>query len=764
MAERKTRTRPNAEDELLRVPLTREEIEEAELWKPLTPEEIEDVSGSTMAAAGTVLDSVLLGNLPNLMGAAQALPGVAGGPSEMRQRFIQGRDEVAAALAKAKQENPNAAGIGETAGTIASLGVGFGAGKLSSKAAEALSKRLLEIIRANPQLAEKLPGFVLRGSIEGAVGGSAASAAQAPTIREGEFDPAAELLERGKAGLAGAALGAPIGAIGGVAARAIDIPIQAARREAELVNEAYRAAIPSAQIAKEQARLGVESAGRKEAVQAAGKQLGIMPTRGMESSDPVIRNLESSLSQSPSSIGQLVSGNLRDVRNQLSKVAGGMLSGRADDIDVAYDVGSRVKEKLTQSIKNRYQPIREAYDQLAGDYSAIDLDKATKKRVIDNWKWRVEKSGLFREGSSRKSNAMGFLQDIEQLQTAQQLRNYISGLQSEIRAMTKAGQYDPVMGEMVGAADRLLERTVIKRAIEATGSAKSGKVGRDLAVKMFQEKKALDKEYRRLKEILGGVRGQIKKSGPDTVGTVLDAIDDMPSEKLAQVMFDTKNIDGLKFLNREFPDVVEELRAFKLREIADKATTSLQGEAGVSFVDPKKFLKEVDRLPESVREMLFGSKNMKKMDPLRTLTMSIPERVGPSGTPQGLDYSDLGTVSGWIGQNIRDVGRYGMMQRGVPGLKGMLFDIEKFPSRTQGASTIGAAGAGATTGSIAQGNPSFVPSPKLEGFPIDSLLPIDEVMLPQYLQSIDSDQSLSVIQKAKLKNLANKHKLAPVGR
>jgi hypothetical protein len=127
-----------------------------------------------------------------------------------------------------------------------------------------------------------------------------------------------------------------------------------------------------------------------------------------------------------------------------------------------------------------------------------------------------------------------------------------------------------------------------------------------------------------------------------------EAIDEMQAEKVADKFFNLGNAGAREKAKEVFPEAFQTLRKQRLSEIRDKAMTK-------GALDPSKLVRQVDKLDDEAlrdlfRESVSTSKNMKKvMD-------SFPAKVGPSGTPQGLMYSNIFDLAQ---RQVTDFGRYG---------------------------------------------------------------------------------------------------------
>jgi hypothetical protein len=152
------------------------------------------------------------------------------------------------------------------------------------------------------------------------------------------------------------------------------------------------------------------------------------------------------------------------------------------------------------------------------------------------------------------------------------------------------------------------------------------------------------------------------------MSATLEDINNAKPEEMASAIFDTDNVDFMKFMKEKMPDQMEAARKQRLAEIVKKTGG-----------DSTKILKLTEKMGPEAKELLFGSEAVQNLENANILKKSIPGKVGSSDTPRGLDFQDLGIM-----QNGRDALRYGLlkskasmpragllMQRGKPAVTGL---------------------------------------------------------------------------------------------
>jgi len=752
MAERAAKDRESFGSEL--PPIDMEEIKakrqkqaDSEELPPIDLDELEELRGGTTAALAVFADEIALGNLPAIMGFAEGLTGGS---------YVKERDRTMAQIEKGQKNYPMAAMVGKGTAIVGSMAGGYAlaknAPKIASKFTPEMAKKLGEKVASyGIRLPKPIADFlaeskIIKGAAVGAGAGAIGGALEAPPFKEGEVDLAADLHGRASNAALGAIIGAPFGALGGAVSKTINTPLKMAeddlaRREAWLLSQ-----IPSDEMAKVERQLGTSGAQRAERVGEAGRKLGIKPTEGMLSADFQKRNLEDSLANTPTGIGRLVGQQGRQVRQQLSTQTANLLKDRLESTAANYDAGNAVKQQIKEVLAQAYAPIKESYAQISSELKNVPMSEDGIKFAQNYWRRRLKNSPTFAGDSDMARIAQRYVSQLSNIRSVENLRLLGSQLKEEVAALKDQGQFVGELADLPAAIDRLAERELVKAAIANTGRTAEG---RQLAASLLAQKRQTDSQYSQLVDLFENLRKNAGLKSKDTFGTLDAALDEIPPEDLIRGLFDVKNINAIKFFQQRFPDAFETMRRHKLNEIFQKSKKSVAGE-DLEFVDPKAFLKQVDSIPERLRVVLFGEKNASKIDPLATLVRSIPGPLNPSGTSYGNDYIE----NFWNpAANVRDLGRWMMLKDKWPISPS---NLPKTIDRTSPI-TAGAIGAG-----MAQSR-SMQPAIKIEGFPADQLTQIPPEMMQQYLDQIANDSSISVTEKAKLKNLANKHGLMPMG-
>lgn len=377
-------------------------------------------------------------------------------------------------------------------------------------------------------------------------------------------------------------------------------------------------------------------------IEAAARALGFKPTPGMTTDSQVVQNLESSLSQSPSIPGMLV-------RGQQKKVAEGLAKGAQSLTDDAsqltkFEAGEQAKKQITENVSKRFQKPIEIFDDLRQYTKDIPSTERSVKSVANNIS-KIDEVAVFEDGAAA-SIARSVNKALEKRPSADQIKSLRTMVGAKAKAAERAGTGDAKgIWEIYHKLGRLEENT-IKRGV--LSSAKNAKEGERIAEGMLGQLKSAKKGYA---EQMGKIQEAGQATGIKATKSPKffnEAIDDMQAEKVADKFFNLGNAGARQKTKEVFPEAFQTLRKQRLSEIRDRAMTK-------GKLDSSKLIRQVDKLDDEAlrdlfRESVGTAQNMKKV------IDSFPDKVGPSGTPQGLMYSNIFDLAQ---RQVTDFGRYG---------------------------------------------------------------------------------------------------------
>lgn len=373
----------------------------------------------------------------------------------------------------------------------------------------------------------------------------------------------------------------------------------------------------------------------------AAKRLGIVPTPGMLSGSKTVQGLESSLEQSPSLAGSLVRKSTNQVREGIKQAIEDITSGAApgDKFTAGSDVGKSLLGKFGEKISEsqmRYEPFNQELPRM--QFPPDSPQFIAKAKLADS----VAKVGQDHLSLSHPLDTYSnnVASKIASAQTMDDIENIRKQVSNSLNAAYRSGD-----GNSIDALSKIQDHLADFRDDHFIEMAKQNMPrGGDLIgqsmVEEYKQTREFYKNMRNQMSDLGNLLG-IKNKNPKAF---IETLESIPEETLAKKIFDVKDPRSIDAFKTMFPDEFETLRAQKLQEFRDIGEKS-----------PTKFINEVSKLSSRARDIIFEDRPGKIND-LKLVLESLPEKMGPSGTPQGELFNQSYNPFMQLGEGARYLG------------------------------------------------------------------------------------------------------------
>lgn len=361
-------------------------------------------------------------------------------------------------------------------------------------------------------------------------------------------------------------------------------------------------------------------------VSAAAERLGTKATPGMLSGSPTLRGLESSLHQEPSLAGIPIRKSVEKVRGAVQKSVEQIAADTT--AFTKFEAGEAIKNGMTTSLAERYKPIAEQFEKLRGftkDIPVAEVDKASIAKNIVN-----HPDVLLTPNETWAVKARNYADNIaNNVKTADDVKRLRTLVGNELKLATKNER--AVLGNIYDKLTGLEERTIKKAAV---AQAASGSEGRAIGKQMIGELRGAKKGY---KEMMGSVEDISKATGiksSKTIENFLEAVDNVPSEQLVDKVFKVNDLKSLGIIEKEFPNEFKLMRQAKIKSLVESSQVK-------GVLDPKKFINNLKDMGPEALQKIFGTGASSKLEDVKTVINAIPDKIGPSGTPQGEAFKNI---------------------------------------------------------------------------------------------------------------------------
>ncbi len=391
-----------------------------------------------------------------------------------------------------------------------------------------------------------------------------------------------------------------------------------------------------------------------DALMASAKELGVDLTPGMKSTSFTERGLENSLSQSPSPWGAFV-------RRAQDKAYKGISKGAEEVFESSgkskVQSGEAIKKGFSDAIKERGEPIGELFEKIKYSTKDIDVPQASRNRISKSIVNDKMIKILPNEGLSARAKAIGeSVKNLSSVDDIKSLRTYVGkALESSQDSNERA-----MFGKIYDKLSKLEENTMKRAAIKTARTPGEGaKIGKEMLGEM-KLAKTLYKDYMTdIKDLAHGARlGDIRTPGDFTA-----KLEKLSGEEIVDKFFNKTNARALESMKQQTPEIFSELKDAAIEGIKNKSMVVPRG-GGDKVLDPKKAVKELSKLGPEIRTLITGDKSG-KLKAVETLLNSVPENVGPSGTPMGSGFNSILSKS-----TLTDLPRY-LIYKGMPTLNNL---------------------------------------------------------------------------------------------
>jgi hypothetical protein len=295
----------------------------------------------------------------------------------------------------------------------------------------------------------------------------------------------------------------------------------------------------------------------------------------------------------------------------------------------AFEAGSKAIDEFNKIEDKFYKDAQDAYKSV-GDLTQVHVNDEARLKLYDEMVEAGQKFGAV--GGPGEQLFKTYSERFLAQDTLGQMDKLVTEINSASSVAQRAGDWEKVraLSEIKTFIRDFQEQYLDKEALnlaKATGD-ENIVLAAQLAKDQRADARKLYKEYMDARgEILGmgGIRGV--KSHDQFVKMMEEKIE--PS-MLAKKLFNKDKIRQMTLLQEKYPEIFRTLAEQKKSEIWEAANKS-------GLFNARTLERELTKLPKEVYEKLFSKEEQKGLNTYLELMHKSSERIGPSGTPRGLD-------------------------------------------------------------------------------------------------------------------------------
>lgn len=340
--------------------------------------------------------------------------------------------------------------------------------------------------------------------------------------------------------------------------------------------------------------------------------------------DPAIQHMFSALQESATKSGLKAQTALKEFRQQAAEGISGALgfsSSQIDDLSrlSAHEAGETVKETLSRSLKETFEPIGNMFDNVKSKYSKEVLTDGAKADISSRIGQLIADEGYALSPSSPQYKVIqNTIDELGGLKTLEDVRKYQSILNDKTYG-------NPDLRRVGGQLKGILRDVEDDAVVNAVGRISPAAI----------EEHALARSgYKEAMGVLDDLNDRLhvgRYSGPKSF---IKALDEMKPEEVLSRLSRVNDAGLIAQLSERFPQVAESVRQYKLSELLHKASkTALPGEV----INVKAFMKSVDNLSPEMRNFIIPESAQVKVKAIQAIADAIPHKMNPSGTAKAVD-------------------------------------------------------------------------------------------------------------------------------
>lgn len=392
------------------------------------------------------------------------------------------------------------------------------------------------------------------------------------------------------------------------------------------------------------------------------QEAGLPEVLGMMSDNQMVQKYASAISQLPTMAGEAVRKDVDAGFNQVNGIIKDAFNVMPQELMDRESGGATIKDLIRDKFDQMQEPLKALYKEREAQGNIIRLPDEEVLKFYDSLNKEASQfKNVTNEGRkiiSQSANEM--LQEAaHQAESSgtsaiSNLDAYSKSLAQKARAATRSGDHDVAQAYYLvrDKIENFIDEQMIASEKELGGNGAGAGAGAEEVISNYKD---LKEQYKNFKGILSDFAETtgLGKRATTEMG-LNEALDKIPNEKFVDKIFDPKNAQGLRNIKENFPDVFQALSAQKKSQMYQDALVN-------KTFNPLQLLKDVNtdkKMSKGVRDLLFSPEELNKMGTAEKWIRNLPAKVGPSGTPEGLEYMEMAKnpIKSLIGHGVNEAG------------------------------------------------------------------------------------------------------------
>jgi hypothetical protein len=352
----------------------------------------------------------------------------------------------------------------------------------------------------------------------------------------------------------------------------------------------------------------------QQEIESAAQGLGLnnIP-KALLTDNPTYQKMESGLAQS----GSLPAKSVRDQYNSFFKGIDDA-SGKISDLktpDSDFSLGQTIQKTLGDKVNEMRKPVSEMYNDLTPQLKNIPVDEGVVNKAFG----ALKRDPLFQsaDGKVMLDEYKNIALQQPELLSLKEWRSTIGDSVSSMSSPLDAKRAEALQKVVTAVRDNSIEAQKLNLPKSMHGE-----------VDNFINQMALaDSAHASNVNDINSIKGLLGNKDFKSPTNFLNKLGEAKESDLAE-RASNLDISSLRNMQEKFPEIFEKAKTAKLNDMIQRSSP------GGTFKE-NTFLKQYENMDKELKNLIFDPKMQSHIENLKTVRQAIPEKLGPSGTPEG---------------------------------------------------------------------------------------------------------------------------------
>lgn len=348
-------------------------------------------------------------------------------------------------------------------------------------------------------------------------------------------------------------------------------------------------------------------------------------TNAMMSDNAAVRDTAAKMRDSPSPAAIAMKQALVEDGEMMSRKASEALGKSPEDLENLSNVsenktGREAREMIDKKIRDQYAPLKTSYEKISTQFAEAPLQEDMRAYLQDSIAQTLQDGASLNSPEGKLVQRV--LTEIPGITNLKQLLNKARGIAKETSGANNSELWD--IGRRIKSAFNEVQEAALQMHVS------------NEAPELLEELKNTSGAYRALKSDITEINGRLGvKQAEVGPGTFLKNLKDMDPEDILRRLDPSHRADILTELGAKHPELATLIKDYHLSKVLRDVTYNNGKETLVNIPKLINKLSAKSMTPE-LRDAIVPEAAMDKLQALYSLQKRIPEKVGKSGTPEGL--------------------------------------------------------------------------------------------------------------------------------